>query len=193
MDYFRNLINHICGVWIVARDEVLIIEDRRPTLRTALSFGALLIVLAFAVWSWLTGTLKLDGINIFFFAFVVIVALIFAFKDNFREVYVFNKKTDTYTFTRQSILRKDVLEGSASQFRAVQIERRRTEGNNDQIDTEKYMVALLMQGMLLGQSDTQILRETPPFLNSLEAERRIAAAISKFLNIPRQGGVVDVL
>jgi len=187
-----NLINYICGVWIISRDDVLVIEDRRPTLRTALSFGALFVIVVMAVWSWLTKSLKLDEISIPFIVFVIAVAAFFAVKDNFREVYVFNKKTDTYTFTRQSVLRNDVLEGSASQFRAVQVERRRTEGNSDQFDTEKYMVALLMQGMLLGQSDTQILRENPPLLNSLAAEKRIANAIAKFLDIPRQG-VVDVI
>ena len=57
---------------------------------------------------------------------------------------------------------------------------------------EIYMVALLNGGMLFGQSDTQILREDPPFLNSRATESRIAAAIAKFLNIPREG-VVDVL
>jgi len=192
MEKFWNLINYICGVWIISRDDVLVIEDRRPTLRTALSFGALFVIVVMAVWSWLTKSLKLDEISIPFIIVVIAVAAFFAVKDNFREVYVFNKKTDTYTFTRQSVLRNDVLEGSASQFRAVQVERRRTEGNSDQFDTEKYMVALLMQGMLLGQSDTQILRENPPLLNSLAAEKRIANAIAKFLDIPRQG-VVDVI
>jgi len=192
VEKFWNLINYICGVWIISRDDVLVIEDRRPTLRTALSFGALFVIVVMAVWSWLTKSLKLDEISIPFIIVVIAVAAFFAVKDNFREVYVFNKKTDTYTFTRQSVLRNDVLEGSASQFRAVQVERRRTEGNSDQFDTEKYMVALLMQGMLLGQSDTQILRENPPLLNSLAAEKRIANAIAKFLDIPRQG-VVDVI
>lgn len=78
------------------------------------------------------------------------------------------------------------MEGSLSQIRAVQVERRSDE------DSEIYMVALLMQGLLLGAPDTQILRENKPALNSRAAETRIAAAISKFLNINRQF-VVNVL
>jgi hypothetical protein len=57
---------------------------------------------------------------------------------------------------------------------------------------EIYMVALLRQGLLFGQSDTQILRQNPPLWSSRRTEGRIANAIGKFLNIPREG-VVDVL
>ncbi len=190
MEYIWNLINYICGVWIVSRDDVLVIEDRRPTLRTALAFGLLIALIVVMAQSWLAHNLKFDAWTISLFAAIFVVAVFLAVKDNFREVYVFNKKTDTFTFTRQSVLNKDVLEGSASQFRAVQVERRVTKGGS--FDKTTYMVALLVGGMLFGQSDTQVLRETPPFLNFLSTEKRIANAIAKFLAIPLQS-VVDVL
>src|SRR5262249_24040776 len=139
-------------------------------------------------WGWLTGTLKTDAITITFTLVAFAAATFFILRGHFREAYVFNKKSDTYTFTRQSILNRDVLEGSASQFRAVQIERR-TDYDDDK---EVLAVALLMQVMLLAQSARQILRKKPPLLNSLATEKRIAAAIAKFLNIPREG-VIDVL
>jgi hypothetical protein len=86
-------------------------------------------------------------------------------------------------------MNKDVLEGSASQFRAVQVELK-TGASDD--DREYYMVALLCQGPLFGQSETQVLREDPPMLNTRATANRIASAISKFLDIPRQG-VVEVI
>jgi hypothetical protein len=121
----------------------------------------------------------LDAIALPFIGVALVAALVFIIRGTFREVYVFDKTRDAYIFTRQSVLKKDVLEGSASQFRAVQLQLRSTE------DNDTYMVTLLMQGMLLGQSDTQILRESPPVFNSYDAEARIANAIAKFLAIDR--------
>ena len=199
------MLGFVFGPYIVVFDDVLTIEDRRPTLKMVLASGALVAIVVIAGWGWLTGSLIVDGLTIIFGAAALGVALFFVVKGNFREVYIFDKKMDTYTFTRQSVLRKDVLEGSASQFRAVQIEKRIRDDRDldemafDQVlhtdsrsGGETYMVALLNGGMLFGQSDTQILREDPPFLNSRATESRIAAAIAKFLNIPREG-VVDVL
>ena len=185
-----DMINYLFGVRIIVRDEVLYIEDRRPTFAVGASIGAVVVVIAFAAWGWWTRTIVLDWFTGVITIAPVIVALFFLIKGNYREVYVFNKRTDSFTFTRQSVLRRDVLEGSASQFRAVQVELRTSDGDDDR--REYYMVALLCQGPLFGQSDTQILRESPPLLNTRATANRIASAISKFLDIPRQG-VVEVL
>jgi hypothetical protein len=181
-----DMINYLCGVTIVDHDDVLYIEDRRPTWTMVLSFGGLVAVVAIAAWTWFTIGLKLDVFTVGLPMAAFAVAAYFCITGNYREMYVFNKKTDSFTFTRQSMMNSDVLEGSASQFRAVQVERRASD------DSEIYMVALLCQGLLLGQSDTQILRENPPLLNSRETESRIASAIARFLGVPREG-VVDVL
>ena len=183
---YYDIIDYLFPVYIIRRDDTLSIEDRRPTLATTISG------LAFA--GFLLGAVA----TIFFYGFTGevgywlgpaagwFVALLFAINGTFREIYVFDKTSDTYIFTRQSVLKKDVLQGSLSQFRAVQVECRTDD------DDSNYMVALLMQGMLLGQPDTQILRENPPAFNSYDVEVRIAGAISSFLNIERQDDI-DVL
>lgn len=205
MERLWDMMNYLFGVWIVAQDDVLYIEDRRPTQKMGLSVGGIIVIGTFASWAWLKDVLIVDAYTITLTLAPVVVALFFIVRGNFREVYVFNKKTDSYTFTRQSVLRKDVLEGSASQFRAVQIEKRIRDDRDatslvgdmllktdSRSGDEVYMVALLLDGLLFGQSDTQILREDPPFLNFRSTENRIANAIGKFLNIPREG-VVDLL
>jgi len=200
-----DMINYLFGVTIVDKDDALYIEDRRPTQAVGLSIGALVLVWAVATWSWMSEAMVIDWYTISLTAAPVVVALYFLVKNNFREIYVFNKKTDSFSFTRQSLFRKDVLEGSASQFRAVQVlkriadDRDFTELVSDQFtNTDSrsgritYAAALMCGGPLFGQSETQILREKPPLLSLRRSERRIAAAISKFLNIPSEG-VIDVL
>ncbi len=198
MEKIWNIINYLVGVTIYDRNDVLVIEDRRPNRNLFLSVLALVASLCFLVvgavnlWKDTGIGIRLDGYKFAFVGVALVAALVFAIRETFREVYVFDKPHDTYIFTRHSLLNKDVLEGSLSQFRAVQIERRTNEDSETYSKTYTYMVALLMEGLLLGQSDTQILREQPPLFNSKAAENRIAAAIAKFLNIERQG-VVDVL
>jgi hypothetical protein len=200
-----DMLNYIAGVTIINKDDVLYIEDRRPTQKMGLSLGGFLAVLAIAVWSWLSDGVTLDAFRLTIILIPFVVALYFITTNNFREIYIFNKKTDSFSFTRQSVFRKDVLEGSASQFRAVQVEKRIGDdrdfgdivsdgirGTDSRGGMESYMVALMCQGLLFGQSDTQILRENPPLLSLRKTEVRIAKAISKFLGIPSEG-VVDAL
>lgn len=184
-----DMISYLFGVSIIARDDVLYIEDRRPTFKMLLSVVFALAVVVIAAWTWLTSGLKLDVFTLGLPVGAFGAAGYFCTRGNYKETYVFNKKTDSFTFTRRSLLNKDELEGSASQFRAVQVELRT--GTSDD-DREYYMVALLCQGLLFGQSDTQILREDPPMLNTRATANRIANAISKFLDIPRRG-TIDVL
>jgi hypothetical protein len=183
---YYDIINYLFPLRILRIGDTLSIEDRRPTLSTFVS--------ALCFLGFLAGA----AVTVFIYGFTGevaywvgpaagwLVSFLFAINGTFREIYVFDKPTDTYTFTRQSVLKKDVLEGSLSQFRAVQLERRTSD------DDDNYMVALLMQGMLLGQPDTQILRENPPAFNNYETEERIAQAISSFLNI-KQADDTDIL
>jgi hypothetical protein len=184
-----DMVKYLFGVRIIARDEVLYIEDRRPTFKTFIAWVFVSAIIAVAGWGWLSGSLKIDAISMTGSGVALAIALYFTVRSNFRETYVFNKKADSFVFTRQSLLRKDEIEGSASQFRAVQVELRTRHAGDDR---EYYMVALLCQGPLFGQSQTQILREDPPMLNTRASANCIASAISKFLGIPRQG-VVEVL
>ena len=192
MQKIRDIINYLVGVYIHDRNDVLVIEDRRPTRNMFFSMLGFLAMLGFVlayVLTLLTNFnigLKFNAISWTFFGAALVAALYFGISGTFREIYVFDKPNDTFTFTRQSVFNKDVLQGSLSQFRAVQIERRTDD------DSQIYMVALLTQGLLLGQPETQFLREKRPLFNSRAAESRIATAISKSLNIKRQG-LVDIL
>ena len=192
MEKIWDMINYLVGVCIYDRNDVLVIEDRRPNRNMFLAVLGLLTIIGFVI-AYLLNILmdfsiglKFDALSWAFVLVALAAASYFVISGTFREVYIFDRQNDTYIFTRQSLRHKDVLEGSLSQFRAVQVERRTDD------DSETYMVALLMQGLLLGQSDTQFLREKRPLFNSRAAESRIAAAISKFLNIERQG-LVDIL
>ena len=185
-----DMIKYLFGVSIVAGDDVLFIEDRRPTFKMFLSVAFAIAVVLIAAWTGFTSGLKIDAFNVALTVVVFGTAAYFCTRGNYRETYVFNKKTDSFVFTRQSVFKKDELEGSASQFRAVQVELRGADSRDDR--RQYYMVALLCQGPLFGQSDTQILREDPPMLNTRATANRIANAISKFLDIPRQG-TVEVL
>jgi len=184
-----DMISYLFGVSIIDRDDVLYIEDRRPTFMMFLSVAFALVVVVIAAWTWFTSGIRIDIFSVGLAVVAFGAAAYFCSRGNYKETYVFNKKTDTFTFTRRSLLNKDELEGSASQFRAVQVELRT--GTSDD-DREYYMVALLCQGLLFGQSDTQILREDPPMLNTRTTANRIANAIAKFLDIPRRG-TIDVL
>jgi hypothetical protein len=205
METIGNMIHYLVGVYIVEFDGVLTIEDRRPTQKMGVSVGGLAIVSAMVLWGWLSASLIVDAFTITMTVIMFSVGLFFIARENFREVYIFDKKTDSYTFTRQSLIRRDVMEGTPSQFRAVQVEKR-LKDDRDGADllgdivlkkdsrsgSPIYMTALLMQGLLLGQSDTLILRNAPPFISTQRTESRIANAIGKFLDIPREG-IVDVL
>ncbi|MGH9819163.1 MAG: hypothetical protein ACRD43_03255 [Pyrinomonadaceae bacterium] len=178
-DRFYDIIDYVFPVYIIQRNDTLSIEDRRPTYNT---FASGLCVLLFGLGAAIT----------FFFAGLReaaywigpaaawLVSLLFAIKGTFREIYVFDKPSDTYVLTRQNVFGKDVIQGNLSQIGAVRFE------GSDSDDDNPYDIALLMQGMLLGQPDTQILRENPPAFNNYEIEERIADAISSFLNIKRE-------
>src|SRR3982751_6881973 len=112
-----EMINHLAGVTIVVKDDVLYIEDRRPTQKMGLSVGGFLAVVSIAIWSYLINGVTVDAFRLTIILIPFAVALYFITMNNFREIYIFNKKTDSFSFTRQSVFRKDVLEGSASQFR----------------------------------------------------------------------------
>lgn len=184
-----DMINYLFGVSIIAGDEALYIEDRRPTFKMFVSVAFAIAVVVIAAWTWLTSGIAIDVFSVGLAVVTFGTAAYFCTRGNYRETYVFNKKTDSFIFTRQSVFNKDELEGSASQFRAVQVELRTGSGDDGR---EYYMVALLCQGLLFGQSDTQILREDPPMLNTRATANRIANAIAKFLDIPRRG-TVEVL
>jgi len=180
---FYDIIDYILPVYIIRRDEVLSIEDRRPTTDMLLSGAGAFILI------WLAGQTTYWAFSeetLFKFAIPAVAAagyLIYrVLTRTFREIYVFDKTKDTYWFTRQSVLRKEVIQGSASQFRAAEVIRKTVSSEDGSYCT--YQAALLQQpGLLLGTDETQILREDVPIYNRQVTEERIASAISRFLNI----------
>ena len=128
-------------------------------------------------------------INSQFYGFIpifIIAALLLIIKalfEPFRETYNFDKKIDTYTFVRRSLIKSHTEQGSLSQFRAIQIERR--EVDNEYDTSETYHVALLKnEGLLFGSPSRAILREgnSHPIFSDLSSESRIAKAIGNFLD-----------
>jgi len=105
-----------------------------------------------------------------------------SFRGTLREVYVFDRPSGTYRFVRQWIYKREVIEGTISQFCGVGVHTHVVD------DSETHSVILRQRGLLLGQSPEQPIRETTPALNSWETEARIAQAIHKFLKIPRVDG-----
>jgi hypothetical protein len=116
MERLWDMVNYLFGVSIVEFDGVLTIEGRRPTEKVGLSLGAVLLFVGAAAWVWLTGLLIIDAYTITLTLAPIVVALYFIVTGNFREAYVFDKKNDSYTFTRQSVLRREVWKGAQGTF-----------------------------------------------------------------------------
>jgi hypothetical protein len=86
-------------------------------------------------------------------------------------------------------LKSQTTEGSLSQIRAVQIERRvvtnATEDSGTSSTREIFQVTLLLHHEpLLGASDTLHLREDTPLGSGYASEAQIAYAIANFLKLP---------
>lgn len=109
-----------------------------------------------------------------------VVCIGLSFRGTIREIYVFDKPSDTYHFERQFLYKKEVIDGTISQFCGVGVQ------TVTQDDWEKHSVVLRSEGMFLGLTPFQEIRASKPALNFWSSEDRIAHAISKFLDIPRQ-------
>lgn len=97
-----------------------------------------------------------------------------------RETYIFDKPTDTYRFTRQYLYKKEVIEGTLTQFRGAGVRTFTAD------DSESYSVTLHQGGMFLGGAGDQLLRESIPIMNSWDTEAGIANSSQEFLNIQRE-------
>ena len=161
---------------IIELPETLIIEDRRPTVVMLLCVGGFLLFLTIFVFlAFRVGFF--DSFGLWAAGIFGIGCLALSFRGTLREVYYFDKTTDSYAFVRQFIHRKEVIEGTLSQFRGVRVHTHVGE------ESETYSVVLLQDGMFLTGVTEQTLREETPMLNSYSNEERIASSISRFLNI----------
>jgi len=160
---------------IIRQPERLTIMDYRPTLTMLLTaLGFLLLGVSFVFLFFGMDIAIVSGLWTIAAPLVVLGFLLF--RGTIREVYCFDKTTDSYTFVRQFIHRKDVIEGALSQFTSASVKTERNE------DSETYYVILKQEGMFLTGVSEQALRQEVPIFNSFDKEARIANAISSYLS-----------
>jgi hypothetical protein len=160
---------------IIRQPERLIIQDYRPTLTMFLTaLGFVMLAVSFIPLYFGMDIAIVSGL--WTLAIPMVVCGFLLFKGTIREVYCFDRSTDTYTFVRQFIHRKEVIEGALSQFTSASVKTER------QDDSETYYVVLKQEGMFLTGVGEQILREEAPVFNSFSKESRIANEISSYLH-----------
>jgi len=160
---------------IIKRPESLTILDYRPTFTMFLTvLGCVVLAVSFVLLFF-----KIDtDISFGLWAIGVPAAacMVLLFRGTIREVYYFDKTTDSYSFVRQFLHRREVIEGAMSQFTAAYVKTEEYE------DSRSYFVILKQEGMFLTGVSEQTLREEVPIFNSFNKEARIANAISSFLS-----------
>lgn len=181
LDKVSDMFGFINPIRIIERPDRLIIQDYRPTFYMFLAMvGFLIFSLSFLLF--FLGIYEVDSFGVWSTLVLSVVCLGVSLRGTLREVYYFDKTTDSYAFVRQFLYKKDVIEGGLSQFRGIRVHVE-IQSDANGYDTRKYLVNLLQDGMLLGGSPEQTLRPETPILNFHAIESRIAAAIAKFLNI----------
>src|SRR5436190_9546642 len=109
----KGMIDWLIGVKIIKRTGSLIIEDRRPTWPMLLSIvGAFVFSVIFGLRFLFGSAAGVDSFGMWSLGLAAIVCVALSFRGTLREVYVFDKVSDTYRFTRRYIYKKDVIEGT---------------------------------------------------------------------------------
>ncbi len=181
----KHMVNWLVGVRIITRPDQLIIEDRRLTWPMLLSMlGVVLFPLAFVFRYFVGEGVAIDSTGNWLLGVATLVCIALSFRGTLRELYVFDKPSDTYHFARQFLYKKEVIEGTISQFRGAGVVTTVTEDGEGNERT-RHSVVLRQTGLLFGASPDQPIRESKPALNFWKTEARIAQAIHKFLDIPR--------
>ncbi len=167
-------------LWIARRPESLIIMDYRPTVLgffAAVGFVVLTVLFFLFLFIWDSG----DALGLWLTGIPALLCLAITLKGSIREAYYFDKTKDSYAFVRQFIYRREVIEGSLSQFTGAYV-KTETNYNSESNGTSKsYFVVLQQEGMFLTGVTEQTLREEAPMFNTHAREARIANAISGFL------------
>ena len=167
-------------LWIARRPESLTILDYRPTFLgffAAVGFVVLTVLFFLFLFVWQMP----DSYGLWFTGIPALVCLAISLKGTIREAYYFDRTKDSYAFVRQFIYRREVIEGSLSQFTGAYV-KTETNYNSESSGTSKsYFVVLQQEGMFLTGVSEQRLREEVPIFNTHAREARIANAISGFL------------
>jgi len=164
----------LAPVWIIRRPETLTILDYRPTFFMALTAAGFMILGISCVFLFFKIATAFS-FGLWAIAAPGVACAVLLFRGTIREVYYFDKTTDSYSFVRQFIHRKEVIEGSLSQFTGAYVKMEKGD------ESESYYVMLKQEGMFLTGVSEQTLREEVPIFNSFDNEARIANAISSFL------------
>ena len=172
---FDRFLGFIIPLQIIQRPESLTIFDYRPTIMMFLA-GLTLAVLAVLSGILLYYSGPEISTGLVMLGLVAAPCLFFLFRGTIREVYYFDRTTDSYTFIRQFIHRREVIEGAMSQFTGAYV---KTVADDE---SESYFVVLKQEGMFLTGVSEQNLREEVPMFNSFDREARIAGAVSGFLS-----------
>jgi len=167
-------------LWIARRPESLTILDYRPTMfMFATTTGFILFAVLFGFYFYRFGTA--ETIGLWATGIPALVWFVLTFRGTIREAYYFDKTKDSYALVRQFIYRRDVIEGSLSQFTGAYV-KTETNYNSDSNGTSKsYFVVLQQEGMFLTGVTEQTLREETPIFNTYDREASIANAISGLL------------
>lgn len=159
---------------IIRRPETLTILDYRPTLLMFFTvFGFVVLAISFVLLFFDFYTV--DPFVLWTIGIPAAASVFLLFRGTIREVYYFDKTKDSYTFVRQFIHRREVIEGALSQFTGAYV--KTVTGD----ESESYFIVLKQEGMFLTGVSEQTLRDEVPIFNSFDRETRIANAISSFL------------
>lgn len=174
-DMLSDKLGFIAPIWIIRRPESLTIVDYRPTFLMLLSVSGFLGTAGLAIFLFVKIG-RADWFGLWAIGFFAVACLLFSFRGTIREVYYFDQTTGSYSFIRQFIHRKEIIDGSMSQFTTAYVTTQENE------ESESYFVMLSKEGMFLTGVTEQTLREHVPIFNSFNNEARIANAISDFLS-----------
>lgn len=168
-------------LWIARRPESLIIMDYRPTV---LGFFAVVgfVVLTVLFFLFLFVWEMPDSYGLWFTGIPALVCLALTLKGTIREAYYFDRSKDSYAFVRQFIYRREVIEGTLSQFTGAYVKTETNYNSESNGTSNSYFVVLQQEGMFLTGVSEQTLREEAPMFNTHAREARIANAISGFLS-----------
>lgn len=173
---FDQLMGYIVPLRIIRRNDTLAIFDYRPTLLMFFA-GAGFLVFAAGFFAFFFYFGAADVLVLSVLALLAAVAGVLFFTGTLREVYYFDRTTGSYTFIRQFVHRREVIEGHSSQFTGAYVKT----VTDDESESESYFVVLQQEGMFLTGETEQTLRNNVPIFNSFDRELRIAEAIRAFI------------
>lgn len=182
IDKIKDMFSFIRPIRIIERPERLIVQDYRPTWAMFLCLAGFVVFGIAFVGFILDVDTGIDSFGMWAAGIASLACFALSFRGTIREVYYFDKTTDSYAFVRQFIHKKETIEGGLSQFRAVRVHREIRSGG-DTTRSYRYIVNLLQDGMVLGGAHEQPLREETPILNWHANQMLIASAIASFLKI----------